>query len=121
RILTLVVAMTFAWGAISHALEIEAVLGAFFSGIIFGQMPRLPVDVVRRLESVTLGVFAPIFFAVAGLKVDLLDLFTPRLLAITFLVIFLATFGKVAGVYIGARAIGGRDHWTALTLGAGLN
>lgn len=121
RILTLVVALTFVWGAISHALNIEAVLGAFFMGILFGQMPRLPVDVVHKLESMTLGIFAPIFFAVAGLKVNVLDLLTPRLMAITLLVIFLATFGKILGVYIGARAIGRRDHWTALSLGAGLN
>lgn len=121
RILTLVVALTFVWGAISHSLNIEAVLGAFFMGIIFGQMPRLPVDVVHKLESVTLGIFAPIFFAVAGLKVNVLDLLTPRLIAIALLVIFIATFGKIIGVYVGARVIGRRDHWTALSLGAGLN
>lgn len=121
RILTLVIVLTFVWGAISHALNIEAVLGAFFMGILFGQMPRLPVEVVHRLESVTLGVFAPIFFAVAGLKVNVLDLLTPQLIGIALLVIFFATFGKIVGVYIGARVIGKRDHWTALSLGAGLN
>ena len=121
RILTLVVALTFVWGAVTQALNIEAVLGAFFMGLLFGQMPRLPTEVIHRIESVTLGVFAPIFFAVAGLKVNVLDLLTPQLIAIALLVIFIATFGKVVGVYAGARIIGGRDHWTALSLGAGLN
>src|SRR5690606_36988336 len=121
RLVTLVVALTFAWGAITQALNLEAVLGAFFMGLLFGQMPRLPVDVIHRLESMTLGVFAPIFFAVAGLKVNVLDLLTPTLIAIALLVIFVATFGKIVGVYAGARLIGGRDHWTALSLGAGLN
>src|SRR5699024_9448957 len=37
------------------------------------------------------------------------------------LVIAVATLGKVAGTYFGARAIGGKDHWTALSFGAGLN
>src|SRR5690606_26205640 len=59
--------------------------------------------------------------AVAGLKVNVLDLLTPTLIAIALLVIFVATFGKIVGVYAGARLIGGRDHWTALSLGAGLN
>src|SRR5690625_321473 len=63
RLLTLVVILTFTWGAITQALEIEAVLGAFVMGILFGQMPRLPLEVIRQLESVALGIFAPIFFA----------------------------------------------------------
>lgn len=121
RLLTLVVVMTFTWGAITQALNLEAVLGAFFMGILFGQMRRLPSEVVHRLESMTHGIFAPIFFAVAGLKVDVRGLFTPELLAIALLVILVASFGKVAGVYAGARLIGRTDHWTALSLGAGMN
>lgn len=121
RLLTLVVVMTFAWGAITQALNLEAVLGAFFMGILFGQMRRLPSEVVYRLESVTHGIFTPIFFAVAGLKVDVRGLLTPELLGIALLVIFIASFGKVVGVYAGARLIGRTDHWTALSLGAGMN
>jgi nucleotide-binding universal stress UspA family protein len=69
----------------------------------------------------TLAIFAPIFFAVAGLKVNVLHLLTPKLIGIALLVIFVATFGKVVGSYAGARLVGGRDHWTALSLGAGMN
>jgi nucleotide-binding universal stress UspA family protein len=36
-------------------------------------------------------------------------------------VIVVATTCKVVGVYIGARYLGKRDHWTALFFGAGLN
>jgi Kef-type K+ transport system membrane component KefB/nucleotide-binding universal stress UspA family protein len=121
RLLTLVVILTFIWGALTHALNIEAVLGAFFMGLLFGQMPRLPAEVIQKLESLTLGIFAPIFFAVAGLKVNVLHLFTPKLIGAALLVIFVATFGKVVGTYAGARLIGKRDHWTALSLGAGMN
>src|SRR5690606_6499367 len=45
----------------------------------------------------------------------------PRLLAITLLVIGVASLGKIVGTYLGARLIGRRDHWTALSYGAGLN
>lgn len=121
RLLTLVVVMTFLWGAITQAMHLEAVLGAFVMGILFGQMRRLPVDVHHRLESMTLGVFSPIFFAVAGLKVNLQSLLTPQLIAISLGVIAVATLGKVAGTYAGARLIGRRDHWTSLSFGAGLN
>jgi Kef-type K+ transport system membrane component KefB len=121
RLLTLVVVLTFLWGAITQALNLEAVLGAFVMGILFGMMPRLPDEVVHKLESIALGIFAPIFFATAGLKVNVINLFEPRLLIITGIVIFVATFGKIAGTYLGARFIGKKDHWTSLSFGAGLN
>jgi Kef-type K+ transport system membrane component KefB len=121
RLLTLVIILTFAWGAITQALHLEAVLGAFVMGILFGMMPRLPEDVIHKLESIALGIFAPIFFAVAGLKVNILNLFEPTLIVITLIVIAVATLGKIAGTYFGARVIGDKDHWTSLSFGAGLN
>ncbi|SHF55906.1 transporter, CPA2 family [Fodinibius roseus] len=121
RLLTLVVVMMFVWGAITQALNLEAVLGAFVVGILFGMMPRLPESVIHNLESVALAVFAPIFFAVAGLKVNMLNLLEPTLIMITLVVIAVATLGKITGTYFGARVIGGKDHWSALSFGAGLN
>lgn len=121
RLLTLVIVMTLAWGALTQALNLEAVLGAFIMGILFAQMPRLPEKVHHQLESLALGIFAPIFFATAGLKVNVLNLLEPQLIAIALLVILIATMGKVVGTYAGARLIGRRDHWTALSFGAGLN
>ena len=121
RLLTLVVVFTFTWGACAQALNLEAMLGAFVTGIVFGQMPRLPVSVREVLRSIALGVFAPIFFAVAGLKVNVARLLSPFLIGITLLIIFVATAGKVVGTYTGARLIGRRDHWSALAFGAGLN
>jgi Kef-type K+ transport system membrane component KefB/nucleotide-binding universal stress UspA family protein len=121
RLLTLVVVLTFLWGAITQALNLEAILGAFVMGILFGTMPRLPADVYNKLESLALGIFAPVFFAVAGLKVNIISLLDPVLILITLLVIAIATLGKVVGTYAGARLIGGKDHWTALSFGSGLN
>lgn len=121
RLLTLVVVLAFAWGAVTQALGLEPVLGAFVMGVLFGQMRRFPEDVHDRLESIALGIFAPIFFAVAGLKVNVAGLLQPVPAAIALLVILFATVGKVAGTYAGARLVGRRDHWTALSYGAGLN
>lgn len=121
RLLTLVVTLMFAWAALTQALHLEAVLGAFVMGILFGQMPRLPEEVRHKLESLALGVFAPIFFAVAGLKVNLQSILEPRLFGLALAVIAVATLGKVVGTYAGARLVGRRDHWTALSFGASLN
>ena len=121
HILTLVVVLAFAWGAFTQALRLEPVVGAFAIGILFGRSPRLPADAVHKLESMALAVFAPIFFAVAGLKVDVSAILQPRLLLITLVVIGVATFGKVVGAYAGARLLSGQDHWSALAYGSGLN
>lgn len=121
RILTLVIVLTFLWGAITQLLNLESILGAFVMGILFGMMPRLPEDVINKLESIALGIFAPIFFAVAGLKVNILNLLDPTLIIVTLIVIAIATLGKVIGTYSGARLVGGKGHWTALSFGAGLN
>jgi Kef-type K+ transport system membrane component KefB len=121
RLLTLVVVLAFAWAAFTQWLRLEPVLGAFAIGILFGQLRRLPTEVAHKLESIALAIFAPIFFAVAGLKVDISRLAEPRLLRITGLVIAVATFGKVVGAYLGARLFSRQGHWTALAYGAGLN
>lgn len=121
HILTLIVVLAFAWGAFTHALHLEAVLGAFAIGILFGRSPRLPTETLRKLESMALAVFAPIFFATAGLKVDVAAIVQPRLLVITLAVIAVATFGKVVGAYAGARWLSGQDHWSSVAYGAGLN
>lgn len=120
-ILTLVIVLAFGWGAFSQALHLEPVIGAFAIGVLFGGLPRLPTDVVHKLESMALAVFAPIFFAVAGLKVDIGAILEPGLLLIALVVILVATFGKVAGAYVGARYLSGQDHWSSLAYGAGLN
>jgi len=121
RMLSLVLVLAFAWGAFSQALHLEPVLGAFAIGILFGRSPRLPADTIRKLEAIAVAVFAPIFFAVAGLKVDVTAILEPRLLLVTLAVIAVATFGKVAGAYAGARLLSGQDHWSALAYGSGLN
>lgn len=122
RLITLVVGLAFAWGAITQAIDLEAVFGVFVMGILFGQMPRLPKSVIHSLETMTFSIFSPIFFAVAGLKVNLWNLLlNPTLLGVALVVFLVACFGKIVGSYVGARWLGGQDHWTAMSFGAALN
>ncbi len=120
RLLSLVVVTALTWGAVAQAIGIEAVLGAFVVGVLFGTMRRLPEQVIERLHSVTMAVFAPVFFGVAGLKVNLPSLFSPRLLFITLMVILVACFGKILGPYLVGRWQG-LGHWRSLAFGAALN
>jgi Kef-type K+ transport system membrane component KefB len=121
RLLTLAVVLTFIWGSLTQALHLEPVLGAFVMGILLGQMPRFPQGAHEKLRSIAIGIFSPIFFAVAGLKVNVLNLLQPDLLVIALIVIMIAVVGKVTGTYLGARLIGKKEHWTALSFGAALN
>lgn len=121
RVLTLMVVLMFAGGAFAQLLNIEAVLGAFVAGILLARIRTIPVEAVHTLEKIALSLFAPIFFAVAGLKVNAIRLLEPDLLALTVLMIVVAIVGKIIGTYLGARYIGKRDHWTALSFGAGLS
>jgi nucleotide-binding universal stress UspA family protein len=121
KVLSLVILLMFVWGAIGQALGLEALLGTFVVGIVLSMIPRLNSDIIHKLVSVTFSFFSPVFFAVAGLKVDAARLLSPELLLITLVVIAVAVICKMVGVYIGARWIGGSDHWTAIFFGAGLN
>jgi len=121
KTLSLVIIVMFTWGAIAQAIHLEAVLGSFMVGILFAQIPNLPKEIIEKIESMAFGIFAPIFFAIAGLKVNIISLAQPRLLTIALLMILVATFSKVVGAYLGARLLGNSNHWTALSVGAGLN
>jgi Kef-type K+ transport system membrane component KefB/nucleotide-binding universal stress UspA family protein len=118
--LTIVLVVALATAALTHQLGIEAALGAFVTGILVGQAPRFSREAGHTLEVFTAAFLAPIFFAVAGLKVNLLQLLEPQTLLIGLLVLFIACFGKFVGVYIGAR-VGGLGHWEGLALGSGMN
>ena len=121
KILSLIMIFTFALGAVVQSIGLEAVLGAFLAGIVFSQTSAIPKDSIDKLEGMTFGIFAPIFFASAGLKVNIVDLFKPELIVIGIGIICVAVISKFIGAYIGARFFAKTDHWTALSFGAGLN
>lgn len=101
-------------------LGLEAVLGAFVLGILLRETPRYRPEVTHSLEEVTQLILAPIFFAAAGLKVDLTVFTNPTLLFWALLVLGVACFGKFVGVQLGARAAR-LSHWASFSIGAGMN
>lgn len=106
-------------GAITQALQLEAILGAFIVGILLGvtrhQLPRAR----ETLESMTISVFAPIFFAYSGLRIDFTSLEGSAVWWMVGIVV-LAIAAKLAGTWIGAR-VGGLDSRQGVVLGAGLS
>ena len=118
--ITALVAMALLFGVVTQAMGLEAVLGAFVVGILVGQVKRFDHHLRHMFEVITMAVFAPIFFAASGLRVDLAALFDPSVMAVGLLVLAIAIFGKFAGAYAGAR-LGRLGHWEGLSLGAGMN
>lgn len=118
--LSVVLILALSAAALTHSLGIEAALGAFVLGILAGQSRRFSREAGHTLEIITAGFLAPIFFAAAGLKVNLLQLLEPQTFIIGMLVLAVACFGKFVGAYAGSR-VGGLSHWESLAMGSGMN
>jgi Kef-type K+ transport system membrane component KefB len=117
---TAVLLLGLAGAAVTQALHLEAFLGAFLVGIQLARVPRARAVLADRLGSLTVAVFAPLFFATAGLRVDAAALARPTLLGITLLLVVVASVGKFLGAYGGAR-LAGLGAPMATALGVGLN
>ncbi|SDQ77762.1 cation:proton antiporter [Quadrisphaera sp. DSM 44207] len=117
---TVVVVATLTAGAVTQALGVEAVLGAFVAGVVISRSRYQDTRVAGVLEHVTGAVFAPLFFAVAGLRVDLGLLTDPVVVLWALVVVLVASAGKFLGAYAGGR-IAGLGRAECFALGAGLN
>ncbi|GAB3738662.1 hypothetical protein GCM10027598_67170 [Amycolatopsis oliviviridis] len=104
----------------TQALGLEAIFGAFLCGILISTAGKVEPAKLAPLRTVVLAVFAPVFFATAGLRMDLTALIRPQVLLTGLAVLALAIVGKFVGAYAGAR-LSGLNKWEGLALGAGLN
>ncbi|MEV4015712.1 cation:proton antiporter [Nonomuraea angiospora] len=106
--------------AATHALALEPVFGALVCGALIGSSGELDVEKLVPLRTTVLAFLAPIFFATAGLRIDLTALVQPVVLLTAVVVLLAAIAGKFAGAYAGAR-LSRLGRWEGLALGAGMN
>jgi Kef-type K+ transport system membrane component KefB len=104
----------------TQALGLEPILGAFLCGMVIGSLGAQGRAPVQSMYDFTMATLAPLFFASAGLQVDLTTLGRPAILAAAAATLLVAVAAKFAGGYAGAR-IGGVGHREAQAVGAGLN
>ncbi|MEV6009402.1 cation:proton antiporter [Streptomyces sp. NPDC051976] len=108
-------------GAGAQALGFEAVFGAFLCGILIGasstdtQAARL-----EPLNTTVLSFLSPLFFALAGLRIDLTSLTHPTIALWGLGALVIAVVGKFLGAFVGS-IFSRLDRWEALALGAGIN
>jgi Kef-type K+ transport system membrane component KefB/nucleotide-binding universal stress UspA family protein len=112
--------VVFVLGAITQALGVEAVLGALIAGVILGRSRYQRHDVKRSIEVLSNNVFAPIFFATAGLYVDLAVLLEPTAMLWAGIVLAVAAIAKLLGSFLGGR-FAGMSSMESLAAGIGLN
>ncbi|MBI3830346.1 MAG: cation:proton antiporter [Planctomycetes bacterium] len=111
--LVVIFCVTMLCAGFTEAIHVHAVFGAFVAGVVFRQCPTLASESLGKLESVTMSLFAPLFFGVVGLGVDLWKI---QGFWLPVLVISIAIAGKIAGCFLGG-ILGRQNRWMALALG----
>ncbi|MCC6546237.1 cation:proton antiporter [Candidatus Sumerlaeota bacterium] len=103
--------------ALTEWIGIHAIFGSFIFGVVLGDSRHLKEKIRTSFEQFISSVFAPLFFASIGLKVNFLQHFDPVLVVV---VLAVATVGKVVGCGYGA-VLGGLPRRAALAVGFGMN
>lgn len=118
---TVVLLFGLALSVLAEALGMHFLIGAFAAGVLFTRN-TIDADAYSRLrtqfEALTLGFFAPVFFASIGIHLDLtaaieIPWFVAALLAF-------AIFGKLVGAGLAAR-LSGLNGREAIAVGAAMN
>ena len=117
RVLSLVILLALFGAAATHALGLHVLFGGFIVGLTVGRSARVRERTRVAIEDFVMNVFAPVFFASIGLRVDFVQGFDARLCALVFL---LATLPKLVGCAFGAR-LGGMQWRQAAAVGFGMN
>jgi nucleotide-binding universal stress UspA family protein len=105
---------------LTNAIGVSVVLGAFVAGVLIGQSPLLTQRIDAQLRGLIVGLFMPVFFALAGLSTELGALGQRQFLALTAGLIVLASVGKFLGAFLGGR-IGGLSYAESFAVGCGMN
>ncbi len=106
--------------SITQALKVEAILGAYVVGLTLSRVRHQLPQVRDRFEMITAAFFAPVFFAVSGLRVDLTVLADLETALWAVAAIVLALTSNIGGTILSGRIAGvsGRESFA---LGAGLS
>jgi len=116
---SLMFAIVLCFAAVTQAIGVHLVLGAFVAALLIGRSGKVDGRSVAGLREIGMGFFVPFFFAYTGIKVDL-TMLRGSALAFTVAAVVVACLGKVIGGGLGAR-LGGLPRWEALAVGFGLN
>ncbi len=119
-VFSVTIVLALAFSAITQTLGLHQILGAFVFGIIAASVPRIDRATIEHIRVVTRGFLVPVFFVLAGMRVDFTQLGRREIVPIAGGFIAIAMAGKLVGCTIGGWV--GRMHWReALLVGVGMN
>lgn len=102
-VLSLAITLGLAGAAITEWIGIHAIFGAFIVGVAIGDSKHLQQRTRATVEQFIASVFAPIFFASIGLRVNFVANFDALLVAT---IIAIACAGEAIGSAVGAKLAG---------------
>jgi Kef-type K+ transport system membrane component KefB len=106
--------------AVTHAIGIFSVFGAFVMGGILHDQKAFCAAVNNRMSDFVTVFFLPIFFTFTGLRTDIGSLSGTPALLVAVVVVLAATIGKFGGCSLAARLSGLSWH-EAFTVGTMMN
>jgi Kef-type K+ transport system membrane component KefB len=108
----------FLFAAIASVLNVNMIFGAFLAGIVIGMTPNPTINSVKvHIKEIGLGFFIPIYFAVVGLKLDLIHHLDIRFfLAFLFFAVVVKTLGTVF-----AAKLAKQDWLSSINFGVAMN
>ena len=109
-VLAFVLTTSLLCAAATEAIGIHSIFGAFIAGVAIGDSKHLREQTRTVIEQFITNIFAPLFFAGIGLRVNFIEGFD---LAAVSIVLVVAIAGKVFGCYFGAKWAGlsTRESW----------
>ncbi len=119
-VVTAIMVITGLLALTTHFIGVHSVLGAFVAGVLIGQSPILTRQIDAQLRGLITGLFAPVFFGVAGLHADLSILRDPHMALLAIGFVLIASVGKFGGAFIGGT-LGGLKPAECLALASGMN
>ena len=118
--LSLVLVLLCVCAATTTLMGLHPLLGAFVFGVLLGKAPRATVALKERIQALTIALFAPIFFGLAGMRVDLFQLRGLGSVKGILILLLVAGLAKILFGFLGALA-GKLPVWEAALVGVGLN
>ncbi len=118
--LSLILVLVFLSAGITLALGLHPLLGAFTFGVLLSQAPRATMPLKESIQALTVGLFAPIFFVLAGMRVEILRLHSFAAIGTVILLFIVATLCKSSIAAMGAR-LGGLRWAESFLVGLGVN
>lgn len=85
--------------ALTEKIGIHAIFGSFFAGVVIGDSPHLRESTRVIINQFISSIFAPLFFATIGLRVNVFMHFE---FSLVLVVLLIACLGKIVGGTLGA-------------------